>query len=231
MLQGSDRKEYKIDFRNLNLDAQRVIRLLDFTVEYPIAEIKLIVPKVLSNIAELADIRGGYVIFNDPSLCRKPCCLLIHGVSLSVGEKVFVPMRKSSMVAVYICSGGKEIGQWLQNVTKTGDLPHTRLAEILVTIVLETAMDLIQNDLKKTVSYRHLKITNRFSPGYCHWDIDDLNKVLSLIPGGFCNIRLNGNGFIPPANYVSGIIGIGKDVEYDAFKCEHCTTPRCLIRK
>lgn len=231
MLQGFDRKEYKINFRELNLDAQRVIKFLDFIVEYPMVDIHSIVPGVLSEIEDLADIHGGYVIFGDLMLCRAPYCMKIHGVTFAVGEKVFMPMRRSTMAAVYICSAGKEIAQWLQAISKKGDLPQIRLSEILTTIMLETAMDQIQHDLMRDASYRHLRITNRFSPGYCNWDIEDKKKVLSMIPDGFCNMRLNGNGITSSANYVSGIIGIGRDVESLALKCDHCSTPHCLISK
>jgi hypothetical protein len=98
-------------------------------------------------------------------------------------------------------------------------------------IAVESAMDLIQEELKLKVSISGLNITNRYSPGYCGWNISGQNKLFSLLPDKFCGIELTDACFMLPIKSVSGIIGIGKQVKYHYYPCNLCEMENCLYKK
>ena len=75
------------------------------------------------------------------------------------------------------------------------------------------------------------KITNRYSPGYCGWDVAEQHKLFQLIPDNFCGVRLNESSLMNPEKSVSGIIGIGENVKYNPYTCRICDMKDCIYRK
>jgi hypothetical protein len=75
-----------------------------------------------------------------------------------------------------------------------------------------------------------MKITNRYSPGYCGWDVSDQHKLFSLLPNNFCGIKLTENALMIPIKSVSAVIGIGKNVERKDYQCSICEIEFCYKR-
>ncbi|MCK7538940.1 MAG: hypothetical protein MZV63_52410 [Marinilabiliales bacterium] len=47
-------------------------------------------------------------------------------------------------------------------------------------------------------------ITNRFSPGYCGWDVAEQHKLFSFFKDNFCGITLTESALMNPVKSVSG---------------------------
>ena len=75
-----------------------------------------------------------------------------------------------------------------------------------------------------------LKITNRYSPGYCGWDVSEQKKLFKILPEKFCGIELTDSCLMHPIKSVSGIIGIGKSVKFNEYTCNLCDEADCLYR-
>jgi hypothetical protein len=76
-----------------------------------------------------------------------------------------------------------------------------------------------------------MKITNRYSPGYCGWDVSEQHKLFRLIPDNFCGIRLTESALMDPVKSNSGIIGIGESVKMNPYTCSLCDLKECAYRK
>jgi len=68
----------------------------------------------------------------------------------------------------------------------------------------------MQGDLEKNMRDSGKKITNRYSPGYCGWDVTEQHKLFQLMPENYCGIKLTPSALMDPVKSISGIIGIGK---------------------
>lgn len=97
--------------------------------------------------------------------------------------------------------------------------------------IVEAAADLMQNDLQKAMISSGRKITNRYSPGYCGWDVAEQHKLFQLVPDNFCGIRLTESALMDPVKSVSGIIGIGENVKMNPYTCRLCDLKDCIYRK
>ena len=98
-------------------------------------------------------------------------------------------------------------------------------------LVAEKSMDFIQSELEKQVLPEGMKITNRYSPGYCNWPVDDQKQLFSLLPANACDISLSASCLMVPIKSVSGIIGIGKNVRKSSYSCDICNNLTCIYRK
>jgi hypothetical protein len=74
------------------------------------------------------------------------------------------------------------------------------------------------------------KITNRYSPGYCGWDVTEQHKLFQLIPENYCGIKLTPSALMDPVKSISGIIGIGENVKNNPYTCRLCNQNDCVYR-
>jgi cobalamin-dependent methionine synthase I len=98
-------------------------------------------------------------------------------------------------------------------------------------MIAEAASDIVQNELGKSAAISGNRITNRYSPGYCGWQVVEQHKLFQLIPDNFCGIRLTESALMDPVKSVSGIIGIGEKVKINPYTCRMCDMPDCVYRK
>jgi len=75
-----------------------------------------------------------------------------------------------------------------------------------------------------------LKVSNRYSPGYCTWDVSEQKKLFSFFPDRFAGITLSDSSLMNPIKSVSGIAGIGKDIKHLGYVCDNCTVVDCVFR-
>jgi len=96
---------------------------------------------------------------------------------------------------------------------------------------VEAAADIMQDNLLKEMISADKKITNRYSPGYCGWDVAEQQKLFQLMPDNFCGVKLNDSSLMDPEKSVSGFIGIGENVRYNPYTCGLCDMKDCIYRK
>jgi hypothetical protein len=103
--------------------------------------------------------------------------------------------------------------------------------DVIGSEIVEAAADLMQADLERTMLNSGSKITNRYSPGYCNWDVAEQHKLFKLIPNNYCGIKLTQSALMDPVKSISGIIGVGKNVKYSRYTCSICGQADCVYRR
>jgi len=72
---------------------------------------------------------------------------------------------------------------------------------------------------KEDIKEENVNSTNRYSPGYCQWDVGDKHKILSLSGEDPCGRKLKSSALMNPVKSISGLIGLGVDVKYRYYVC------------
>lgn len=192
---------------------------------------------VLDSIAELLDqgpeicnIRGGYVLVDKITVDRQANTILSHGQLFETKRIVTHQLKNSERAAWFVCTAGEEISQYARQLMAEGDLMKGYVVDVLANVVVEAAMDKVQLSLENEIKKTGLKITNRYSPGYCDWDITEQKKLFSVFPENYLDIALSESCLMIPVKSVSGIIGIGKEVKFNKYTCHFCSDKACLYR-
>lgn len=175
-------------------------------------------------------IEGGYRIINPIELDRDRYVIVVDLQRLNVKGTVFQQLRSSESVALFACTAGNEIIERSRELMKEGELLKGYVYDVFGSLVVEEAMDRIQDALAAKMQKEGLKITNRYSPGYCGWDVSEQKQLFSLLPKQFCGIELTDSCLMQPIKSVSGIIGIGKSVKFNRYTCDLCDESDCLYR-
>jgi hypothetical protein len=192
-------------------------------------------PQMIGEVMKMArqrcDIRGGYVVYDHVDIHTNPKALLISDVHLNVKKIVARQLQNIEGAAIFVCTAGKNISDYSKELMRQGEFMKGYIADVAGSEIVEAAMDKIQDELELRMNGEGLFITDRYSPGYCGWKVDEQSKLFSLLPEGFCDITLTPSSLMKPIKSVSGIIGIGQLVRRKGYVCQHCDMVNCIYRE
>jgi hypothetical protein len=223
-------EKFSFKYSELNIGRNALILAMGYSQESLPPMINEEIDEVLESGNELCNIEGGYRITDSVNWDKSIFSILLDNVAFDIHKVIFQQIKKSNSVAIFACTAGKKITDISKEIMKDGDLLKGYVYDLFGSIVVESAMDLIQDSLQKEMVALGLKITNRFSPGYCGWEVAEQKKLFSLLPEHFCGIELTDSCLMQPTKSVSGIIGIGESVKYNRYTCNICDAPNCLYR-
>jgi hypothetical protein len=191
-----------------------------------------IVNEMMSDIKEEAEeicnIRAEYHIFPVTGLNDSDKSLSLDYHTFNIGRKIYEQMKRSESVAAFLCTAGNGLALKSRKEMSEGDLLKGYIYDIVGSWIVESAADLMQNRLEASMACDNRRITNRYSPGCCGWDVVEQHKLFNLFPYNFCEIRLTPSALMDPVKSVSGLIGIGEKVKRLPFKCNFCDMEYCL---
>ncbi len=189
-----------------------------------------LINEITEELLPLGDIKAEYRVFEEINLSRENKTLQIEGIIFNIKPIIYRQIKEAEEAALFICTAGPVVGEKSRSSMKGGDLLRGYVYDVIGTEVVEAAADMMQEELRKEVADRGMKITNRFSPGYCGWDVAEQHKLFSFFKDNFCGITLTGSALMNPVKSVSGVIGIGRNVRFTQYQCKLCGDKNCIYR-
>ncbi len=186
---------------------------------------------VLKEAETICIIRAEYKIFDGVHFDNNTRSVTISNQVFNIQKTIYSQLKKSDSIAIFLCTAGEEIGIRSRSAMKDGDLLKGYVYDAVGSEIVETVADLMQNDLEKEILGSGRKITNRFSPGYCGWDVAEQHKLFSFFPYNYCGIRLTPSALMDPVKSISGFIGIGENVKRLPYTCSLCDMKDCIYRR
>lgn len=197
------------------------------TAPEPVSEL---IREVSEELMPLEEVRSEYRIFENVTSSPGDKTIEVDGVVFAVKPIIFRQIKDAEKVALFICTAGPEVGLRSRRSMKEGDLLRGYVYDVIGSEVVENAADRMQEELRLAVAVGGLKITNRFSPGYCGWDVAEQHKLFSFFPDNYSGITLTESALMNPVKSVSGLIGIGREVLYAPYQCHLCEDKNCIYR-
>lgn len=217
--------QYSFSVKELGISIQELEELAHLGKEMP--SYADFLKKELNILNEIVHITGGYTIRNGTITDDQ---LLLEGVTFKAGADVTRFYKGMDKAAIFLCSAGEEVSERSKQLSKSGDLIEGYLVDLLGSVLVEKAMDRLHEQLRAEMLEQGLNITNRYSPGYCSWDVREQSLLFNFFPHNFCGVTLTDSCLMLPVKTVSGIIGIGKEVKFLNHLCNQCNSVNCLYR-
>lgn len=227
---GEVLKSYRMDLSELAIESALVEDYIGFVPGFAPEPFPEIIAEMLNQIGSLVHPAGGFALFDQFHIDKVNKRVTVQDVVFHTHGIVTKRLDKSEFCALYACTAGAEITRLASELNQKGQAVDAYIVDSLGSIIVERAMDIIQGRLKSIMNEKGLLITNRYSPGYCDWDIKEQKKLFGLLPDEFCGINLTDSMLMQPIKSVSGIIGIGKEVTYDQYTCNYCKDINCPYR-
>lgn len=223
-------KEFTYSFNEIDVNPRDMNVLLgyaDAVLPEPFSEY---LTEAMKKAETLSDLRGVFYRSTDIRFSENKDTLIIEGVEFAVGRIVAKELRNSESVVLFACTAGKEISELAQNILLGDDPVLGYVYNVLGSLTVEAVADKIHQEVREMAALSGEVITNRYSPGYCQWNVGEQHKLFSFFPDQCCGISLTDSALMQPIKSVSGFIGIGKSVKFRKYTCDLCSQTECFYR-
>lgn len=224
-------KSFKFDFNDLKLTIPMIETVMGHKDEDNGLFVTGLIEEVLAEAALISNIRAEYAIFEDVEFKRETNEIRIGDTVFRVNKIVFNQIKKADSVAMFLCTAGAGVGEQARKAMLEKDYLKGYIYDIAGSEIVEAAGDLMQDELASYALASGNKITNRYSPGYCGWDVAEQHKLFGLFPENYCGISLTDSALMNPVKSISGIIGIGKNAKSNPYTCSMCDMKDCVYRR
>ncbi len=223
-------KIFNYTFQDLKINKDDFLKTLSNPNVYSYEIVKEIVYEYFSKLESYNEIIGGYNIINSFKINNDMASITINNTVFNTDTIIVKQLENVEKVAVAVCTAGSWISSLSQKHMNDGNILEGFILDKLGSLIVEKAMDKIQKYLESEMLINNYKATLRVSPGYCGWNVSEQGKLFALLPENFCNIELTESAFMIPRKSLSGIIGVGKNVNHHKLLCNECLVPNCLYK-
>jgi hypothetical protein len=186
-----------------------------------IPQLEAIDRKIRTNL----DIEAGFAIVGEVAV--KAGTIEGAGFTLKCGRIITSQLRHVRMLATFLCTLGGRIDDWARTVFDENPAEGL-FVDLLASIIAESTAEWLERKIVDVAANRGMRCTNRYSPGYCEWDVSEQKTLFRLFPERFCHVMLTESSLMVPRKSVSGIIGLGENVVRQEYDCEVCTQENCF---
>lgn len=82
-------------------------------------------------------------------------------------------LRDTTSAVLFICTAGQEISRRSHDLLSGDDPVLGYVFDLLGSMIVESAADLLQSEIQRMALSEGLAITNRYSLGYCNLSVAD----------------------------------------------------------
>lgn len=224
-------EEFKFEYDDSYLTEDQIINLLGYDNESVPEPIVDSIRSILEILPTKVDYKSGFKVFNPRKVSVDKECFVIDNRKFDSGKIINVNLKDSETIGFLVATIGSAIGDWYQSLMSQNEILNGYLVDKIASELVEMIGDKTETKLKEILQPLELKTTNRYSPGYCGWNVSDQQKLFSLLPQNFCDVSLNKNSMMLPIKSISAVIGIGKNVEKKNYQCSICDIEFCYKRE
>jgi hypothetical protein len=189
-----------------------------------------IVEDVFCNIEKQLNIQAAsYSV--DCTISQEENKIISNVFSFFCGKTISNQLSDIRSVALFVVTLGKGIDVWSRECFAAGDPVKGFVIDSAGSMLIEKVADILEAEIREQANKQNLSASNRFSPGYCGWNVEQQQILFAQFPKNICGITLSETSLMVPIKSVSGIIGIGKDVTKKDYHCSLCDLKDCYLRK
>ena len=219
-----------IDKTRIRVDQGDILKLLGEQQGMIGTLTNALVEQYIAESLRISSPAGAFVLAEaiEPSSAEE---IAIPGLVFDSGNIIHKMLRHSAYYAFFLVTAGPEPENLARSLITEGNYLEGYITDLVASALVDSAADQLQEQVRNLAEQRDLRITNRYSPGYCSWNVVEQQKLFSLFPEGCCGISLSESSLMNPIKSVSGIIGMGAEVAFRDYTCEICPMLNCQFRK
>lgn len=219
-----------IDRSRLRVNPEDILRLLDEHTEALDSHTRDLVKRYISECLRISSPEGAFVLAEalDPPSSEE---IAISELNFHSGKIIKKMLKQAEYYAFFLVTIGPGPEDLARSKLNEGSYLEGYITDLAASAIVDLVADQVQEEVKVMAEKRGMHITNRYSPGYCGWKVDEQQKLFSLFPDGCCGISLSQSSLMDPIKSISGIMGLGSGVKYRDYSCEICSMPDCQFRR
>lgn len=222
--------QYTVPFDALEITAESVAAAMGYGADALSASFMEDLGRLVNEAADHTYIECGFRVFPPEIFILGYDAFRVAGTHFNTGHIIAGPLRGSESIAFFVATAGPGITAWSKALMEGDDHALAYFVDALGSVTVEKAADWLEDKITDWAGGQGQEATNRYSPGYCEWDVAEQHKFFSLLPDSFCGVYLTESSLMQPTKSVSGVIGIGHGARRRAHACAICTMVNCFRR-
>ena len=216
----------------LDIDRKQVLHNVGYDADCKLsARIASLVNEYVENARHLVE--PSYTcIIRDIKLVQE-AHVVIEGPIVFKSQVIARLLERCERVAVLLVTIGNHLEEMACRLAEDGLMLQATVLDAIGSVAAESVANFVQDRVGEIGNEQGLVISQRFSPGYCDWDIVQQKTVFWAVNGDSMGIRLTEGCLMIPRKSISGIIGIGPcDREVENYNpCRTCDRHDCRGRR
>lgn len=200
--------EYNIELSSLTLDSREILK---HSGEQLMEATLALVPLLASLTA-----KGAFALI-------KP-----EESGFITGDKVKFAFEKAEKIALFLSTLGNDAKRIIDE--KRQDPFEYFMLDFLASQFAECVAGYMHERIREYAQTAGLGCSNRYSPGYCGWNVREQSKLFEFFSENQCGITLTESCLMNPVKSVSGAIALGRDVVFREYSCRNCGENDCLYK-
>lgn len=218
---------YKPKFDELNINAENIISAMGYSKQNLPDGYRDILDELINTAKEVMTPECGFVILSQNTCSASNGVVILNGLEFKTDKIVAGPLKKISGAAIFLGTIGSAFDKWSRDTFSGGDPLAGYMIDLLGSEIAESIAEWINEKIVEYAEAKDLKCSNRYSPGYCGWNVAEQHKLFTFFPKDFCSVALTESALMKPHKSVSGIIGISNEIEWKDYPCEVCNVEHC----
>lgn len=223
-------KNLIIDRGLIKIDPEEVLSLLGAKEAESDSHTIGLTEEMIGRCSEMMTPQGGYLSIPAVPADAKDE-IATESSRFLTGRTITKMLRGSETYAFFVASAGYGPEELSRKLINEGNYLEGYIADLVGSAIAESVAIIIHDHIKTEAEKNGLKVSNRYSPGYCGWEVVEQQKLFSLFPEGCCGITLSESSLMSPIKSVSGIVGTGASVSFRDYTCEICSMKTCIFRR
>ena len=222
--------QYRVPFGDLGIEGRNVATGMGYhqdVLSKPFAEQ---LEQLVREAGDHADIRCGFRVFPREVVKLNDSHFQVAETLFQTGTIIADPLREAESLVFFAATAGVGMTEWADRLIAADEHHLAYFVDAIGSVAVEKAADWLEDKIIDWAIEQDLYTSNRYSPGYCEWDVSEQHKFFALLPEAFCGISLTESALMQPTKSVSGVLGIGSKVERRAYACAICTMVNCFRR-
>lgn len=219
-----------VDETIIPIDKKAIITMLGDESENMDVTLDAIIDEQIVIAQSKVKANGAFIIKNIDELDTENGILTIDNIKLNVHRTVALQLKKAEKVALFICTIGDAVELQAKALMDEGHFLEGYTTDLIGSTAAEEVAERLHHQIKDEVAKDGLFVSNRFSPGYCNWNVEEQFKLFLLMGENGCGITLTDSALMHPIKSVSGLIGIGKTLKWKPYTCQQCSDKNCIFR-
>ena len=220
---------YTLSLSDLDLDINEIYLNLGYGGEIPEDSFVEMIDKLINHIGSFCKPSAGYLVL--PGKIADKNYLEIYNIRIKVGSVITKYLKNATHFAIFVVTAGEEFDTYLEQLRADGDIVSEFLVYSIGSEIAEATVRFITAKITEEADKQGFMISHSYSPGHCSWHVCEQQKLFSLLPEKPCGVELNESSLMHPVKSVSGILGLGKDLEMSLYGCDICGLKSCFKRK
>ncbi len=216
----------------LDIDIQQVRHYMGYGADCkPPARTSSLIDDYVENAHQLIEPSYSYVI-RDIELVYGSS-VVIDGSIIFESQVIARLLKRCHKVAILLVTIGKHLEETARWLAEDSLMVQSIVLEAIGSDAVDRVANFVQDRIRKVASEQGLVTSQRFSPGYCDWDIEQQEILFRTMDSDSAGIHLTERYLMIPRKSISGIIGIGPaDDNVESYNpCKICDRHDCCGRR